>query len=273
MRKTYTYPGKQWFYLNILMPYYFSKRKLDKKIKQLQKDFNISDIKSLKHVSHIKKQDPKFWKIVTGDFGEACLAWMMEENILKGDIFLASVLFADSPLRGAEGVDLVGIEISKRRVCYGESKFRNSTSKKEIERTIKKLTDQLSDSRLGKIFNGDHDGFSYYTFQSLQWLKNELENLMEENKLPFDEKILKLLEKRNYSRYGSIIRPKSNLDIADLFNKAFEEIDKNCKEYNGCIKKCEPICKERNPISLIDFQLESLLLEIESFLRSIGGEN
>ncbi len=274
MRKIDTYIGEKGFYPNTLMSYYFSKKKdLNGKIKQLKIDHEISDIKSLSSLRHVhhNKDKRKRWNALTGDFGEACLAWKLEEGVLKDDIFWITVRFAKSPLKEGEGVDLMGIQKSNMKICFGESKFRNSTNKSEIKDTIKKLAEQLYDSRLDGILNGGEDDFLYNAYQSLEWLKELLMQLIEEGKLPFDEIVLdELFSTKGYSKFGSIIRQMKKLPTDKLFDQAFELIDQNCKEYNECLKICAPNCKDRNPIFFIDFQLEALMLEVESFLRSIA---
>jgi hypothetical protein len=259
------------------MSYYFSKKKdLNGKIKQLKIDHDISDIKSLSSltlVNRIKNKDQKFWNTATGDFGEACLAWRLEEGILKDDIFWAPIRFISSPLKEGEGVDLMGIQKSNMKICFGESKFRNSIDKSEIKETVKKLSEQLYDSRLDEILNGEHGGFSYNTYQSLEWLKGILMVLIDEGKLPFDQKILdKVFTTKGYSKFGAIIRPMKSISTDELYNQAFELIDKHCKKNNECSNACDDLCKKRNPVTLIDFQMECLMLEIEAFLRSLLKE-
>ncbi len=273
MRKIDTYIGEKGFYANKLMSYYYSKKNdLNGKIEQLKIDHDISDIKSLSSltkVHSIKNIDTEFWNDVTGDFGEACLAWRLEEGILKDDIFWATVRFVGSPLKGSKGVDLMGIQKSNMKICFGESKFRNSIKKGDIKNKVQELSEQLFDSKLDKILTGEHGGFSYDSYQSLQWLKDHLMDLMDKRELPFDGKTIdKLFNTKGYSKFGSVIRPKNDLPMKELFDQAFELIDQNCKELKKCSKTCDPNCKERNPITLIDFQFECLMLEIESFLRS-----
>lgn len=237
------------FYANSQIP------AINNVFKKAEEDFEIT-IKRLKKQNRLDelKKDKDYWRGFTGDFGEVMTCWHLKDKVM-----FVRLMWAERPLNPAKGIDIIGLTLKDHKLCFAESKFRNSNKKEDIEKTSLELSDQLLIKRFEEKLNNPH-----YRFQSSQWIKNQLKAKIKEKKLNIDEKILEeIINTKECIRFGSVVRPNNNLSIN--FKEAIDNINTKDSE--------ETTSTKWNEVVLIDLLLDDINLELESFFETIENAN
>ena len=220
---------------------------------EAEKDFDIT-IKRIVESIELDKIDKKSkeWKDLTGDFGEIITCFFLSEKI----VFMY-LRWSLSPLKTGQGIDIIGLDKDEKKIIVGESKYRNSIKESDIKATAKMLSKQLKVDKIEKIIDKP-----YNTFQSTVWIKTVLKQEIEKGNLKFDTTLIdEIVDCKDYVRYGSIVRPKS--DFSFDFKDAKKFFDDELKEMTESKKD------KWKDIILIDIDLEDSNLELKSFLETL----